>query len=120
MATQFVELKDGIIVEIGGPTDVRQEMHTSTAEHVDTTMEMVASTVNRILRPLGEAFSGLYDTLNVPIAVDGAEVELGLSFSAEGSLFVAKSKAEGTFKIKVIFKVTPERGSPPLPNGDKR
>jgi hypothetical protein len=50
---------------------------------------------------------GPYDALNVPIAVETAEVELGLSFSAEGQIFIAKSKAEGTLKIKVVFKTMP-------------
>jgi hypothetical protein len=111
MATKFLELKDGVIVEIGGPSDIREEMHTSTAERVDTTMDMVGSMVSRILRPIGDAFRGLYDTLDVPIALEAAEVELGLSFSAEGSLFVAKSKAEGNLKVKVTFK--PVKQPPP-------
>jgi hypothetical protein len=104
MATRFLELRDGVIIEIGAPADVREEMHTSTAERVDTTMEMVGSMLSRILAPIGDAFKGLHDTLNVPVAVDAAEVELGVSFSAEGNLFVAKSKAEGTMKVKVSFK----------------
>jgi len=106
MPTKFLELKDGVIVEIGAPTALREEMHTSTAEQVNTTMRMVASMVGDIVRPLGDAFSHLYDALDVPIAVETAEVELGLSFSAEGQIFIAKSKAEGTLKIKVVFKTT--------------
>jgi hypothetical protein len=104
MPTQFLELKDGIFVEIGSPMDRRQEMHASTAEQVDTTMEIVGRTLSRILRPLGEAFGGLYEALDVPVAIESAEIELGLSFSAEGSLFVAKSKAEGNLNVKVKFK----------------
>lgn len=104
MGTKFLELKDGVIIQIDSPTDVKKEMHTSTAEQVDTTMEMVGTMVSRILRPIGDAFRGLHETLGVPIAVATAEVELGLSFSAEGNLFVAKSKAEGTLNVKVAFK----------------
>ena len=107
MSTKFLELKDGVIVEIGAPSEVREEMHASTAERVDTTMRMVASMVGNIVRPLGDAFSHLYDALDVQIAVETAEVEMGLSFSAEGQIFIAKSKAEGTLKIKVVFKATP-------------
>jgi len=53
MATKFLELKDGIIVEIGAPDALREEMHTSMAEQVDTTMKRVASMVGDIVRPLG-------------------------------------------------------------------
>lgn len=79
-------------------------MHTSNAEQVDTTMEMVGSMLTKILRPIGDAFKGLQEALDSPVLVDGAEVTLGLSFSAEGNLFVAKSKAEGTLNVKVTFK----------------
>src|SRR6476660_9163499 len=80
MATRFLELKDGVIVEIGSPGEAREEMHTSSAERVDTTMEMVATMLDRILRPIGDAFAGLHEALDVPVAVDAAEVKLGLSF----------------------------------------
>jgi len=103
MATKFLEFKDGVIVEIGAPSDRREEMHTSDADRVDTTMEMVASMLDRILRPIGDAFAGLRDALDVPIEVKEAEVELGVSFSAEGNLFVTKASAEGTLQVKVTF-----------------
>lgn len=104
MATQFLQLSDGIIVQIEAPPEARREMHASSAELVGTSMQMAAATVGRVLRPIAEAISGLYTTLNVPVAVDAAEIELGLSFSAEGKLFVASSKAEGALKVKVSFK----------------
>jgi hypothetical protein len=104
MATRFLELDDGVIVEIGGPDDAREEMHTSTAERVDTTMEIVGTMLRRILAPIGDAFNGLQQSLAVPIELSEAEVEIGLSFSAEGNLFVAKSKAEGTLHVKVSFR----------------
>jgi hypothetical protein len=115
MATRFLELKDGVIIEIDGPEGVRQEMHTSTAERVDTTMEMVGTMLSRILSPIGEAFKGLHEALDVPIAVDTAEVELGVSFSAEGNLFVTKSKGEGTLKVKVAFKPVKESSKQGIP-----
>jgi hypothetical protein len=104
MATKFLELKDGVIVEIGAPSDSREEMHTSTAERVDTTMEMVGSMLSRILAPIGDAFRGVREVANTPIAITTAEVELGLSFSAEGNLFVTKTGVEGTLKINVTFR----------------
>lgn len=116
MATKFLEFKDGVIVEIGSPADQREEMHTADADRVDTTMTMVASMLDRILRPIGEAFTGFREALDVPIAVKEAEVALGLSFSAEGNLFVTKATTEGTLQIKVTF--TPTNGAKePAPKG---
>jgi hypothetical protein len=104
MANKFLELGDGVIVEIGAPSEQREEMHTASAERVDTTMEMVGNMLGKIVRPIGESFAHLHQALQVPIEVSGAEVEMGLSFSAEGNLFVAKSKAEGNLKVKITFK----------------
>jgi hypothetical protein len=104
MTTKFLELDDDVLVEIAAPAELRDEMHSSTAEHVSTTMEMVAAKIGDIVRPLGDSFTHLYDALDVPVAVDSAEVELGVSFSAEGQVFIAKAKAEGTLKVKVVFK----------------
>ena len=115
MSTVFLELGDGVLVEIGPPSGPRTEMHTSTAEQVNTTMRMVASKAGDIVRPLAATFGQLNDALDVPVVVDTAEVELGLSFSAEGQIFIAKSKAEGTLKIKVVFKTTQSR---PTSNDD--
>jgi Trypsin-co-occurring domain 1 len=109
MSTQFLRLSDGIIIQIDGPPEYRQEMHTSTAEQVGTNMQKAADTVGRILKPLAETLGGVYNTLNAPVALDAAEIELGLSFSAEGNLFVASSKAEGTLKVKMTFKPSPKR-----------
>lgn len=104
MSTKYLELADGVIIEIGGAQDVREEMHTSTAELIDTTMDMVSQRLRKILAPIANSFHSLYDSMDVPIEVESAEVELGLSFSAEGNIFVAKSKAEGTMKVTVSFK----------------
>jgi hypothetical protein len=104
VATTYLQFRDDIIVEIGSPSDGKREMHAANAEQVDTTMEMVGQMLSRILAPIGDAFKHLHDVLDVPIAVEGAEVEIGLAFSAEGNIFVAKSKAEGTLGVKVTFK----------------
>ena len=112
MATKFLEFKDGVIVEIGGPSDVRKQMHTASADQIDTTMDIVGTMLSRILVPIRNSFAGLQESLNVPVAVDSADVELGLSFSAEGNLFVTKSKAEGALKVKITFKPISKQKAP--------
>jgi hypothetical protein len=115
MSTKFLELADGVIIEIGGAQDVREEMHTSTAELVDTTMNMVTQKLRKILTPIANSFHSLYDAVDVPVEIESAEVELGVSFSAEGNVFVAKSKAEGTMKVTVTFKPSARPQAPPAP-----
>lgn len=103
MSSRYIELKDNIIVEVGSPGEPRTEMSGGVLDRVDTTVDQIGQIVERIVRPIGETLSGLYDTLNVPIKVDKAEVELGLSFSAEGNIFVAKAKTEGSLSVKISF-----------------
>jgi hypothetical protein len=114
VGTKFLALQGGVIVEIDDPDSDRVEMHAATAEQVDTTVEMVGSMLGRILQPIGDAFADLSQALNVPVAVSSAEVELGVSFSAEGNLFIAKSKGEATLKVKVSFRPL-QVGSVPQP-----
>lgn len=104
MGTSYLELADGIIVEIGSPGEKRKEMHSGDLERVDSTFEMVGNIVEKIARPIGESFRNMQTALAIPIEVEKAEIELGISFAAEGTIFVAKSKAEGSLNIKIIFR----------------
>lgn len=114
MTAKFLELDKGVIVEIGGPLDERSEMHTATAEKVDTTLAMVGSMLGRILEPIGKAIHGMKEALDTPVAVESAEVEIGVSFSAEGNLFIAKTTAEGNLTVKVTFKSIAEPAKAPV------
>lgn len=103
MSNKFLVLGNDVIVEIGGPLDARTEMHTSTAEKVATTFKAVADTLEKIIEPIANSFRGLATELNQPVEIGSAEIEIGISFSAEGNVFVAKSKAEGTLSIKILL-----------------
>ena len=118
--SKLLRLGDNVLVEIDGPSDAPVEMHASSAEQVATTMESASRALNKILKPIGEAFHGLKTTLDVPIEVKEAAVELGLCFSAEGHIFVAKAKAEGNLKVTVTFQRPGNPGGvAPAKTGDK-
>jgi hypothetical protein len=79
-------------------------MHSSTLDRVNSSMEQIGDILDRIVRPISESFRDMQKALDVPIEVEKAEVEIGLGFSAEGSMFVTKAKAEGSLSVKIVFK----------------
>ena len=42
--------------------------------------------------------------LNQDIVMEKAEVEMGIGFSAEGNIFVAKGSANANLKVKLVLK----------------
>ena len=103
MSNRFLELKDGIIVEVARPREAREEMSTSELEQVETRMRTVGKMLEKITVPLAESLRDLKAVANTPIIVSEAEVEFGLSFSAEGTIFISKSTVEASLSIRVKF-----------------
>jgi Trypsin-co-occurring domain 1 len=103
MASHYLQMDDGIIVEVGSPGDRRQEMHESALEQVDAKIESAGNLIEKVVRKIGASFIHMHEALDVPIEVESAEVEMGLSFSAEGWIFITKAKAEGSLSIKIVF-----------------
>jgi Trypsin-co-occurring domain 1 len=111
MASRYIELKDRIIVEVGSPGEGRVEMNSAILDQVDFSMKQVGDIVDRIVRPIGESFRDMQKAVDVPIEVEKAEVEIGLSFSAEGNIFITKAKTEGSLSVKIVFvPVKPRKG----------
>ena len=112
MPSRYIELKDNIVVEIGSPGEPRTEMSGSPLDRVDTKIEEVGKIIEKVARTIGDSFEGLHDALDIPIAVEKAEVEIGLSFSAEGTVFITKAKTEGSLSIKISFKPVGSKSQP--------
>jgi hypothetical protein len=110
MPSRYIELRDNIIVEVGSPGETRQEMSGSNIERVDASIETLGDILSRITRPIRASFADMGTALDVPIEVESAEVEVGLSLSAEGGWFVAKVTAEASIGVKVVFVRTKKAG----------
>ena len=112
MASRYIELKDGITVEIGGPRERREEMSSAKLERVESTIDMLANVVEKIFRPIGDSLANMRKGLDTPIEIEKAEVEVGLSFSAEGGVFITKVSAEGSLTVKIIFAAVKSQKAP--------
>lgn len=66
-------------------------------EQVDKAIDTVRPVLLKACRPV----VSVWQELNKEMTIDNAEVELQLGFSAEGSVFLAKSKSSANLKIKL-------------------
>jgi hypothetical protein len=71
--------------------------------HLEDTVEQVEESLDSALRVVGgvsESFRKVFDRLSA----DTAEVELGLKFTAKGSVYVVEATGEASLRIKLSFK----------------
>ncbi|MFN6518145.1 MAG: CU044_2847 family protein [Nostoc sp. CreGUA01] len=100
MASKLIELEDGILVEVEVPSDRVQPISGGFAEKVDATFDKIRPLLVKTCRPIVAAWKELNQDTNI----EQAEVEIGLSFEAEGNLYVTKSKAGANLKVKLVLK----------------
>jgi hypothetical protein len=111
MATKLIEFDGGILVEVGVERDHEQEMSATEAERLGKRFEVATEFLKKVAAPIQEAFVQFYKQSQAPVRINSAEVELGLSFSTEGNLFVAKGSAEAALKVTLAFKALPKRAA---------
>ena len=128
MATQIVQLKDGIWVE----TDINQtamppqEMYPKNLDFsVDTKRSgalipeqiagggekpsAISQTFDDMVRPLLEKvcqpFESLWNNTTEHVQIEQADIELGISIGGEGKVFfLAKASANANLKVKLTLK----------------
>lgn len=100
MASKLIKLSDGTLVEIDVPDAQARQIASGVAEKVDAALEKIGPVLLKICSTVTEAWKGL----DKDIQVEGAEIELGLSFEGEGNLYITKSKAGANLTIHLKMK----------------
>jgi hypothetical protein len=77
---------------------------------VDATFQSVASTVRQCVTDLRSGFDDLTTDQRYGGTLSGAELELGITVSAEGNVFVAKGTAGANLKIKLTWDFSGHSG----------
>lgn len=99
MATELIELQDGILVEVqSDPEERPRQVAAGAAEHVEGAMEAAKDLLLKAVQPVVSVWA----ELNRDLTIDQVVIELGLGFEASGKLFVV----QGTGKANVSFKLT--------------
>lgn len=105
MPSQLIELQDGLLVEVEVPPDQVQRIAGGLPEQVDESINAVHTLLLKACQPVVSVWS----ELNKDMSISGAEVELQLGFSAQGSVFLAKASGSANLKVKISISPKTER-----------
>jgi hypothetical protein len=101
MSTRLIKLQDGSLLEVEVSSSESQQISGgSLAKKVEVTFDKMKPTLISLCRPVAE----VWHELNNDMQVSQAEVEVGLSFSIEGDVYIVKSKADANLKVKITLK----------------
>ncbi|CAA6819519.1 MAG: Unknown protein [uncultured Sulfurovum sp.] len=105
MAKKLIKLENGLLMEVEVATneDGIEEISGGDDEVLDrvsTSMGTVEKMLIQSVQPIVNA----YNVLNQDVVLEKAEVEVGIGFSAEGNIFIAKGNANANLKVKLVLK----------------
>lgn len=100
MRTKLIRLTDGTLVEVEISSDLSEPVSGGAARRVETKFDIIAPILVKVCEPVASAWEQLKQTTDV----ETAEIELGVSFEAEGNLYITRSKANANLTIKFTLK----------------
>ncbi len=103
MERQFIELEDGIIVQVTVPEDeVRRVGRGGPREitKVGKAFDAVKDLIVKGCKPLTET----WELVNQEMKAESAEVEFGISFTGKGSVCLVESSAQASLKVKIKWR----------------
>ena len=102
MSKKFIELENGLVMEVDIPKD-EIEMISSGGEIIEQVSSSMG-TIENILIQTVQPIINTYKILNEDIHLSSAKIEVGIGFSAEGNIFIAKGNANANLKVKLVLK----------------
>jgi len=102
MSKKLIELDNGLLMEVEIPQS-EIEMISGGGDVVDKVQSSMGTIETMLLQSVQPVINA-YKVLNQEIVLEKAEVEVGIGFSAEGNIFVAKGSANANLKVKLVLK----------------
>ncbi len=102
MSSKLIELEDGLLVEVEVSPDHAKQISGGMPEQVNKAIDTVRPVLLKACRPI----VSVWNELNQEMSINNAELELQLGFSAEGSVFLAKTS--GSANLKVTLSISPK------------
>ena len=103
MAMKLIKLDNGLMMEVEVTKDEIEQISgghdDEIIDKVESSMEAVEAIIKESVKPIVSA----YETLNQDVVLEKAEVEIGIGFSAEGNIFIAKGKGSANLKVKLVL-----------------
>lgn len=97
MATMLIQFIDGVLLEVDAPDDRVEQISGGMAHRVSSSLSSIESIVTNACRPVIAAWK----ELGKEMLVQGAEVELGLSFEGEGNAYIAKARSGANITVRL-------------------
>jgi hypothetical protein len=100
MATQLIKMKDGTLVEVEQRGKQVREISSKKAQAVN---HEIKDTLIPIIKSAVEPIQAAWLELSADMAIEKAEIELGIGFELEGNVYIAKSKSNANLTVKLIL-----------------
>lgn len=105
MSKKLIEMDNGLMMQVDIP---QQEIEMisgggDVVEKVGQSMSAVEKLLIQSVQPIIQA----YQILNKEMTLKEAEVEIGIGFSAEGNIFVAKGTGSANLTVKLVLSPKP-------------
>lgn len=98
----LIELDDGSLVEVQMPEYKAGEVAAGVAQRTSSNFSRVEGLLCTAAEPIAKAAKRISNSENVAIT---AEVEVGLTFEAEGNVYVTKDKSDANLVVKLSIHV---------------
>lgn len=100
MGTRLIKLEDGTLVEVEVPDNEVQQISGSLADKVDATFSKITPILLKVCHPVASAVKDIRSEIDL----EQVEVELGLSFEAEGNIYITKANLGANVIIRMTLK----------------
>lgn len=101
-STKLIELKDDLFVEVEVQTSQPEQVSSSLAKRVESTIGIIEPVLVKLCRPVSNALQQVKSEL--PIEESEAQVEVNLAFTTEGNIYITKLQNNSSLKITLKFK----------------
>lgn len=98
----LVKTQDGVLFEVDPAPGSAVAIAGGTIEMLNASLDSVGDVVRKVSEKISSAVQNLEERYRIP----EIEIELGVAFGAEGSLFVTKSTLNANLKIKIKVQRT--------------
>jgi hypothetical protein len=105
MSKKLIELENGLMMEVEVP-ESEIEMISGGDDMVNKVNASMKTVENMLIESV-QPIINTYNALNEKVTLEKAEVEIGIGFSAEGNVFIAKGSASANLKVKLVL--TPKK-----------
>ena len=103
MATQLIQLRDDLLVEVqADPNDTPRRIAATAADRTAGAMDQAHELLLKAVQPV----ASVWDELNRDLTIDEVEIQLGVGFEASGKLFIVQGTGSANFQF--TLKVRPK------------